>query len=117
MLDARSKNRFDELHIKGAISLPFTDMSIDSLKKTLPDKNVTILIYSNNNFRGNLPEVPIKARASALNLSTFYVALQLWLPKYLRAWSCRRCLQDETDVSWNTRTPLRLAIKRFPPRK
>src|SRR4051812_38943146 len=31
ILDARSKEKFDELHIKGAINLSFPDITIDSL--------------------------------------------------------------------------------------
>jgi rhodanese-related sulfurtransferase len=71
VLDARSKNRYDQVHIKGAISLPFTDFSFDSLAQTLPDKSVAILIYCNNNFRGNKPEFAAKSFGAALNLSTF----------------------------------------------
>lgn len=71
VLDARSKNRYDQLHIQGAISLPFTDFTFDSLKEALPDKSVKILIYCNNNFRGNVPEFAMKSAGSALNLSTF----------------------------------------------
>ncbi len=71
VLDARSKDRYQQVHIKGAISLPFTDMSLDSLSKVLPDKNATILIYCNNNFRGNVPEFQAKSAGAALNLSTF----------------------------------------------
>jgi Rhodanese-like domain len=71
VLDARSKNRYDQLHVDGAISLPFTDITFDSLSQRLPDKSVKILIYCNNNFRGNVPEFQSKSRGAALNLSTF----------------------------------------------
>jgi phage shock protein E len=71
VLDARSRNRYDQLHIKGAISLPFTDMTVDHLAEQLPDKNVKILIYCNNNFRGNVPEFQAKMAGAALNLSTY----------------------------------------------
>ncbi len=50
ILDARSKELYDVLHIKGAIHLSFPDIAIESLKKTFPDKNAKILIYCNNNF-------------------------------------------------------------------
>src|SRR5260221_10797684 len=39
ILDARSKAKYDLLHIKGAINLNFSDITVDSLKKTIPDKN------------------------------------------------------------------------------
>ncbi|MCI0702120.1 MAG: rhodanese-like domain-containing protein [Planctomycetia bacterium] len=50
ILDARSKEKYDILHIKGAVNLSFPDMDIESLKKALPKKDAKILIYCNNNF-------------------------------------------------------------------
>jgi hypothetical protein len=83
VLDARSKEKFDLLHVKGAINLSFPDIDIESLKKTLPDKNARILIYCNNNFTD--PDAPAglglaaaafpsKAPRASLNIST-YIAL------------------------------------------
>jgi hypothetical protein len=50
ILDARSKEMYDFLHVKGAINLSFPDIDVVSLKKVLPDKGAKILIYCNNNF-------------------------------------------------------------------
>lgn len=50
ILDARSKEKFDILHIKGALNLSFPDIDVESLKKHLPNKDAKILIYCNNNF-------------------------------------------------------------------
>ncbi|MFM8275284.1 MAG: rhodanese-like domain-containing protein [Gemmata sp.] len=50
VLDARSKAMYDLLHIEGAINLSFPEIDIESLKKTLPDKDAKVLIYCNNNF-------------------------------------------------------------------
>src|SRR5207244_1547879 len=44
VLDARSKEKYDLLHIKGAVNLSFPDITIESLKKTFPDKDTRILI-------------------------------------------------------------------------
>lgn len=74
ILDARSKEKFDELHIKGAINLSFPDIAVESLKQTFPDKNARILIYCNNNFQGEERAFPTKAPTASLNLST-YIAL------------------------------------------
>jgi phage shock protein E len=74
ILDARSRERFDELHIKGAINLSFPDIAVDSLNSTIPDKSTRILIYCNNNFFGALRPFPTKLPPASLNLST-YVAL------------------------------------------
>jgi hypothetical protein len=74
VLDARSREKYDELHIKGAINLSFPDIAVGTLARTLPDKETRILIYCNNNF-ANAPEpFPEKKFSAALNLST-YIAL------------------------------------------
>jgi hypothetical protein len=74
VLDARSKEKYDLLHIKGAINLSFPDITVDSLTQMLPDKNARILIYCNNNFVGEERAFPTKAPVASLNLST-YIAL------------------------------------------
>ena len=50
VLDARSKEMYDLLHVKGSINLSFPNIDVVSLAKVLPDKNAKILIYCNNNF-------------------------------------------------------------------
>jgi hypothetical protein len=71
ILDARSREKYDELHVKGAINLSFPDISYETLQQALPDKKTRILIYCNNNFREGVPAFPVKAVTAALNLSTF----------------------------------------------
>jgi len=74
VLDARSRERYDMLHVKGALNLSFPDIAIESLRKTLPDKKVRILIYCNNNFRNAEGPFPSKLPSASLNLAT-YIAL------------------------------------------
>ena len=71
ILDARSKQKYEELHIKGAINLSFPDITIESLNSLIPDKNTRILIYCNNNFRGAEGPFPSKNPMVSLNLSTY----------------------------------------------
>jgi hypothetical protein len=71
ILDARSKERYDMLHIKGAVNLSFPDITVDSLAEVLPDKNATILIYCNNNFENEMRAFPTKVAPASLNLSTY----------------------------------------------
>jgi hypothetical protein len=71
VLDARSKEKYDELHVEGAKHLSFPDIAIDSLAALLPDKDARILIYCNNNFRGAESPFPKKLASASLNLSTF----------------------------------------------
>ena len=74
VLDCRSKAKFDELHVEGAINLSFPDIAVESLAEALPDRNARILIYCNNNFSGAEGAFPSKLPSASLNLPT-YVAL------------------------------------------
>jgi len=74
VLDARSGEKFELLHVKGALNLSFSDISISTLAELLPDKNTRILIYCNNNFKNEETAFPGKAARASLNLST-YIAL------------------------------------------
>lgn len=70
ILDARTRERFDQIHIKGAINLPFTEFTEDALKAAIPDKNTRILIYCNNNFENEPAQFAQKLAPVALNLHT-----------------------------------------------
>jgi rhodanese-like protein len=74
ILDARSREKYDTLHIKGAVNLSFPDITVESLNRMLPDKDARILIYCNNNFVGEQKAFPTKAPIASLNIST-YIAL------------------------------------------
>ena len=74
ILDARSRQKFEQLHVKGAINFSFPDIAIESLKKTIPDKTTRILLYCNNNFRNAEGPFPTKLPSASLNIST-YIAL------------------------------------------
>src|ERR671922_1349432 len=74
ILDARSREKFAELHVKGAVNLPFPDIAVESLKAAIPDKDTRILIYCNNNFANAEGPFPAKIARASLNLST-YIAL------------------------------------------
>ncbi len=71
VLDARSKEKYDELHIKGAVNLSFPDIALESLQRVLPDKNARILIYCNNNFINGGWAFPVKAASASLNIATY----------------------------------------------
>jgi rhodanese-related sulfurtransferase len=71
ILDARSANRYAEGHIEGAINLPFTDFTAESLRAAIGDPNTRILIYCNNNFANDAAPVTLKLAPLALNIPTF----------------------------------------------
>ncbi|MDR2871725.1 MAG: rhodanese-like domain-containing protein [Xanthomonadaceae bacterium] len=50
VLDARSKEMYDEMHLKGAVHLDFSDFTQARLDALIPSKNTRVLIYCNNNF-------------------------------------------------------------------
>jgi hypothetical protein len=74
VLDARSREKYDELHVMGALNLSFPDIAVESLARTIPDRATRILIYCNNNFANAEGPFPTKAPSASLNLST-YIAL------------------------------------------
>jgi hypothetical protein len=71
ILDARSKDRYEALHIKGAIHLAFTDFTEPALRKLIPDTATRILIYCNNNFENEPVNFASKSYKVALNIQTF----------------------------------------------
>ncbi|MGE0742439.1 MAG: rhodanese-like domain-containing protein [Hyphomonadaceae bacterium] len=71
VLDARSADAYAEGHIEGAINVPFTDFTDQSLRVALRDPDVRILIYCNNNFSNNAQPVILKRVELALNIQTF----------------------------------------------
>ena len=71
VLDARSRERYDELHVRGAVNLSFPDITAARLAQLVPDQGTRILIYCNNNFAGAPGPFPEKRPSASLNLSTF----------------------------------------------
>lgn len=71
ILDARSADKYQLRHIKGAVNLPFTDFTEQTLASVLPGKDVKILIYCNNNFLNSRVSFASKAAPASLNLSTY----------------------------------------------
>ena len=71
ILDARSRDAFARGYIAGAVNLPLTDFTAQSLAKTIGDPNRRLLIYCNNNFVNNTDPVVTKQLRLALNIQTF----------------------------------------------
>ncbi|MET1111949.1 MAG: rhodanese-like domain-containing protein [Allosphingosinicella sp.] len=71
ILDARSASAFERGHIEGAVNLPFTDFTDQSLAAIIGKRDRPILIYCNNNFRNDAPPVQLKSVRLALNIQTF----------------------------------------------
>ena len=70
LLDARSKKNYDLRHIVGAVNLPFTEVTAESLRKVIPEKNSKILIYCNNNFLNSPVSFASKKAPASLNVFT-----------------------------------------------
>ena len=73
ILDTRSKAAYDQVHIRGAKHLNFSDFTASKLQKLIPDRKTRILIYCNNNFAAETapPAFEMKSRPLALNIPTF----------------------------------------------
>jgi hypothetical protein len=71
VLDARSERLFRLRHVAGAVNLSFPEFTEATLARVIPTRETRVLIYCNNNFTGAPESLPVKAIASALNLSTF----------------------------------------------
>jgi hypothetical protein len=71
ILDARSASAFAAGHIEGAVNLPFTDFTDESLAAVIGRGDRPILIYCNNNFSNDVAPVPVKSIRLALNIQTF----------------------------------------------
>jgi hypothetical protein len=95
VLDARSRAKFDELHVEGAVHLSFPDIAIDSLAALLPDKSTRILIYCNNNFRGAEGPFPSKLPSASLNLPTF---IALYDYGYRNVWELGPLIDVDTTA-------------------
>jgi len=54
VLDSRSKDLYENKHLYGAVNLPFTNYTQMNLEKLIPNRQTRILIYCNNNFKGDI---------------------------------------------------------------
>lgn len=70
ILDARSSQKYDMLHVKGARNLSLPDFTAAELAKIIPAKSTPILIYCNNNFLNSPRALATKAPAASLNIYT-----------------------------------------------
>ena len=73
ILDARSRQKYDLLHVRGARHLSFPDITAAELAKVIPTKDTRVLIYCNNNFENEERAFPGKTIGAALNVHTFNV--------------------------------------------
>jgi hypothetical protein len=83
VLDTRSANRYAARHLKGAISLPFTDFTQANLARLIPDANTRVLIYCNNNFMGDQVNFATKTAAPSAANNHTPVTLALNIPTYI----------------------------------
>jgi len=99
LLDARSKDAFARGHIAGAVNLPLTDFTAESLAAVIgANRGRPILIYCNNNFSNHRSPVPLKSAPLALNIQTF---INLVGYGYGNVWELRDVVDfDDPKVGW-----------------
>jgi phage shock protein E len=71
VFDARSDDKYQKLHIKGACHLSFPEITAEELAKVIPSKSTPVLIYCNNNFLNAPNTFASKQPAASLNIHTF----------------------------------------------
>jgi len=71
ILDARSTEKFELLHVKGATHLSLPDFTAEELARIIPSKDTRVLIYCNNNFLNEPVSMASKAPPASLNIHTF----------------------------------------------
>ncbi len=101
LLDARSKDAFAAGHIAGAVNLPLTDFTAESLEAVIgANRDRPILIYCNNNFSNHRSPVPLKNPPLALNIQTF---INLVGYGYANVWELRDIVDfNDPKVGWAT---------------
>ena len=99
ILDARSRDAYARGHIAGAVNLPFTDFTDESLAEVIgANRGRPILIYCNNNFSNNMAPVRLKARPLALNIQTF---INLVGYGYANVWELDEVIDfNDPKVGW-----------------
>lgn len=84
ILDTRSEKMYKQKHIKGAIHLNFSDFNQFSLLELLPDPEVKILIYCNNNIEDDPFSFMTKAiLPKTINKNIKEMTLALNIPTYI----------------------------------
>ena len=97
LLDTRSAAAFAQGHIEGAVNLPFSDFTEESLAQVIgDDPDRAIYIYCNNNFSDDIAPVISKKAPLALNIPTF---INLVGYGYTNVWELGAVVQME-DVDW-----------------
>lgn len=71
ILDCRSRESFARLHVRGAVNLPFPDITAGELARLIPSPDTRVLIYCNNNFAAAPTAFPEKVARAALNHHSF----------------------------------------------
>ncbi|MGH9867941.1 MAG: rhodanese-like domain-containing protein [Candidatus Polarisedimenticolia bacterium] len=71
ILDARSTEKFNLLHVKGATHLSLPDFTAEELARIIPSKDTRVLIYCNNNFLNEPTAMASKVSPASLNIHTF----------------------------------------------
>lgn len=103
ILDARSADAYQAGHIKGAVNLPLTDFTAQSLARTIGNAKRPILIYCNNNFSNNVQPVPMKLVQLALNIQTF---INLVGYGYRNVWELNEVVDfNDPKVGWVKQAP------------
>ncbi|MFO1013781.1 MAG: rhodanese-like domain-containing protein [Caulobacteraceae bacterium] len=113
ILDARSADAFARGHIAGAVNLPLTDFTAQSLATVIGRPDRRVLIYCNNNFTNDIDPVVTKMVRLALNVQTF---VNLHGYGYENVWELSEAVDfNEARVRWVKGAPMQARNSTLPP--
>jgi hypothetical protein len=103
---------FEQKHILWAIHLDFTNFTQENLNKLIPDKNIKILIYCNNNIlwdQINFADKSVKLSAEsqnekltlALNIPTYITLYGYWYHNVYELWELVSIDNPKLIMTWN----------------
>ena len=69
--DDTTAHLFARLHVRGAVNLPFPDITANELDQLIPSPDTRVLIYCTNNFAAAPTALPEKVARATLNHHSF----------------------------------------------
>ena len=99
ILDARSRPKYDALHVRGAINLSFPDITVDEPRRGSARQERARSSSTATTISRDAPDpFPTKLPAAALNLVDVHVAVHVRLSQRVRAGAAARRADDANPV-------------------
>jgi hypothetical protein len=83
LLDVRSRESYEQRHLKGAINIPLTDLTDEALLKNIPDRTIPVVLMCDYSFQP-MRMIPMTLQAHPVLAAQRFAAiyrLNLWHSK------------------------------------